>query len=337
VALALGLAFAVASPARPQQPAARDPEAFLSMGVRHYGEGDFDAAVFSLDVAARRLAGDASRRASLIKARLYLGATYVALGREDQARAEFREVLTVDPSARPGADLFPPKVLRVFEAVTLEKTVAKKKKTGRLILILGGVGAAGAVGIAAATSGGPPANRPPTVTIAVSPAGQAIVGITTMTLTASATDPDGDPLTYAWTLGDGGTASGATVTHRYNGEGTFNVGLTVSDGRGLSATATASVTARSLTGSWREAGFVTGTLLWTQNGSGLSVRNADSANDRFQTWLGGSVSEPRRVAIEVRFTFASQFDGRYVGEANEQLDRVTVTREGGGTTFTFSR
>ncbi|MEO6435257.1 MAG: PQQ-dependent sugar dehydrogenase [Tepidisphaeraceae bacterium] len=45
-------------------------------------------------------------------------------------------------------------------------------------------------------------------------------------------DPDGDLLTYSWSFGDGEAASGKTVTHTYDGNGTFTARLTVSDGKG---------------------------------------------------------------------------------------------------------
>jgi hypothetical protein len=198
------------------------------------------------------------------------------------------------------------------------------------------------VGVALAVGGSPPENRPPTATLSVSPTGQAISGITTMTLTASATDPDGDPLTFAWQLGDGGTASGSTVSHRYDAEGTFPVSLTVSDGRGASTTANATVTnatvtARSLSGNWRETTFISGAQVWTQNGTNITIRHTDPAQDRFTTWGAASVTPPRRVAVQVSFTFAAQFDGRYVGEASDQLDRLTLVQEGGSRTFIFTR
>src|SRR5262249_11123526 len=45
-------------------------------------------------------------------------------------------------------------------------------------------------------------------------------------------DVDGDSLTYAWTFGDGGTATGATPSHVYADNGSFIVTLTVNDGHG---------------------------------------------------------------------------------------------------------
>jgi probable HAF family extracellular repeat protein len=55
-------------------------------------------------------------------------------------------------------------------------------------------------------------------------------------------DPDGDALTYVWDFGDDSpTATGATPTHVYERFGTYTVTLTVSDGRGGTDTATATV------------------------------------------------------------------------------------------------
>ena len=47
---------------------------------------------------------------------------------------------------------------------------------------------------------------------------------------------------YAWTFGDGGTASGKTVTNSYATIGTFSVTFTVTNDRGLTATSVQSVT-----------------------------------------------------------------------------------------------
>jgi PKD repeat protein len=54
-------------------------------------------------------------------------------------------------------------------------------------------------------------NVPPTASFSVSntaPARGQLIGFD-----ATATDPDGDTLSYAWDLGDGTTASGQNVTH----------------------------------------------------------------------------------------------------------------------------
>ena len=46
---------------------------------------------------------------------------------------------------------------------------------------------------------------------------------------SGSTDPDGDALTYAWTFGDGSTATGTSATHAYVDDGTFTVTVTVTD------------------------------------------------------------------------------------------------------------
>ena len=43
-------------------------------------------------------------------------------------------------------------------------------------------------------------------------------------------DPDNDPLTYAWTFGDGATGTGAAPTHAYTTTGVYDVCLVVNDG-----------------------------------------------------------------------------------------------------------
>jgi glucose/arabinose dehydrogenase len=61
----------------------------------------------------------------------------------------------------------------------------------------------------------------------------------TVTFNASgSTDPDGDTLTYSWNFGDGTNGTSATPTHTYAMIGTYNAVVTVSDGRGGTATAT---------------------------------------------------------------------------------------------------
>jgi len=53
-----------------------------------------------------------------------------------------------------------------------------------------------------------------------------------VSFTSSATDPDGDELTYWWDFGDGESSSGANPTHAYADDGRYEVNLTVTDGGG---------------------------------------------------------------------------------------------------------
>ncbi|WP_191330303.1 PKD domain-containing protein [Frigoribacterium sp. ACAM 257] len=59
---------------------------------------------------------------------------------------------------------------------------------------------------------------------------------------SASTDADGRVAGWAWDLGDGTTATGATTSHTYAAAGTYTVTLTVTDDEGATATSTAPVT-----------------------------------------------------------------------------------------------
>jgi outer membrane protein OmpA-like peptidoglycan-associated protein len=98
-------------------------------------------------------------------------------------------------------------------------------------------------------------NSAPTVRrIARSPGG---IGLppTQYTFTAEgATDPDGDSITYDWTIsGSSGAPTllkGPTVSQTLDAVGSYTVSLTVTDSGGASATATTSVSIGTITGVW---------------------------------------------------------------------------------------
>ena len=59
---------------------------------------------------------------------------------------------------------------------------------------------------------------------------------------AGTSDPDGDPLSYAWKFGDGATSTAANPSHTYTVNGSYTAELTVSDGTGRTATASVTIT-----------------------------------------------------------------------------------------------
>lgn len=88
-----------------------------------------------------------------------------------------------------------------------------------------------------------PGNHPPVVAItSPTPPVNAQVG-QMIQFQATASDPDGDPLTVAWDFGDGvtDTTNSLVVSHAYANPGNFTVTVTASDGRGGSASATLQV------------------------------------------------------------------------------------------------
>ena len=86
----------------------------------------------------------------------------------------------------------------------------------------------------------PAENRPPTADFTFEPASvpRGDNNQTTVTLTATASDPDGDPLTFEWTFSSGtpATAEGRVVMTTFPGFAPYPVTLTVSDGRGGTVT-----------------------------------------------------------------------------------------------------
>jgi PKD repeat protein len=64
----------------------------------------------------------------------------------------------------------------------------------------------------------------------------------TTNLSATALDPDGDTLTYKWTFSDGGSAFGTSIPRTYAQKGTYTATVTVSDGKGETASKELTIT-----------------------------------------------------------------------------------------------
>ena len=88
--------------------------------------------------------------------------------------------------------------------------------------------------------GNQPNNRPPVAVI-----GGAASGIEGAALSFDAghsSDPDGDPLVYTWSFGDGSAGTGASTTHSYADNGSYTVTVTVTDPTGATNSASRTVT-----------------------------------------------------------------------------------------------
>jgi PKD repeat protein len=105
-------------------------------------------------------------------------------------------------------------------------------------------------------------------------------------------DSDGSIASYAWTFGDGATASSANPSHTYATAGSYSARLTVTDDRGATGTATVPITATSdpnvinapsgLTASAPRKGGVA--MKWTDNSAneqGFYVERAPSGSTSF--------------------------------------------------------
>jgi len=135
-------------------------------------------------------------------------------------------------------------------------------------------------------------------------------------------DPDGDPLTYAWVFGDGSTGSGATPAHSYASIGLYGVALTVSDGLASSlATTTANIVgvfqARAFTASGnRSIRLSAGKPRWCASlepiGRSFSIVTVDLASMVMKSHGTGSVEEVH--AIVDKGTIFSDADGNGVQE-----------------------
>jgi PKD repeat protein len=84
-------------------------------------------------------------------------------------------------------------------------------------------------------------NRPPVVA-ASSDVTSGALPLTVQFSSAGSSDPEGAPLQYNWTFGDGTTSTAANPVHTYNQQGIYTVRLDVSDGQATVTSAPISIT-----------------------------------------------------------------------------------------------
>jgi hypothetical protein len=131
-------------------------------------------------------------------------------------------------------------------------------------------------------------------------------------------DPENDPLTYAWAFGDGATAPDAAPTHTYETAGVYNACLTVRDGSLDSAAACTLAVVYD-----PSAGFVTG---------GGWIDSPAGAYQADQTLAGkatfGFVSKYQKGASVPTGTTAFEFDLAGLAFSSQSYDWLVVNQAG---------
>jgi PKD domain len=176
------------------------------------------------------------------------------------------------------------------------------------------------------------ANRPPVIdSLSVTPE-FGIAGVTAFSLAASASDPDGDPIEYAWSAA--GTAfTGATGTVTFLQAGTETARLTVTDGSGLSVSDARPVTVATMAGEWR---IISGPLAGAT--FGLSQSSGGTVTGGFSLpGIGSGATDPAdpgRITADAQLTLhvalAPSTDFMMAGSMDRSGRLVSGTLQGAG-------
>jgi PKD repeat protein len=138
-----------------------------------------------------------------------------------------------------------------------------------------------------------PVNQPPTVSITVTPTSG--TSPLTVAFTTTASDPEGQAMTYAWEFGDGTVSSTKNPSHIYSTVGVFTARCKVTDAGGANATAQVTITVTDvfqdpvvnmITPDGGEVidGGSTYTIRWTATGTGLGRTDVAYSMDGGVTW-----------------------------------------------------
>ena len=199
------------------------------------------------------------------------------------------------------------------------------------------------------TTPAPQPNRNPVInSVSVNPT-FGIATLTTYTFASSASDPDNDSLTYTWDLA-GNPRTGASQTIVFINGGDFSGTVTVSDGKGGTASQSVSFTSASTTGSW------TGNIPFTAGPRPMSLTMTQSTTSGATTanWSVPSLSttgilDPAapngidangRVTLRFKITNGPFLDFTFTGQMQTSGRSIVGSVSGsgfGGQPVTFTR
>ena len=150
----------------------------------------------------------------------------------------------------------------------------------------------------------------------------------------SATDQDGDQLTYSWDIA-GNALSGSSGAVTFTNGGAFIARLTVSDGRGATASDTRTFIVGSMSGTWRGANTQLGTftLSLAQTAGFVTGTYADSSQ------FGPGRTDPAQPGtirndgtFEIRLKQGNFTDFTFRGQMDQTGTRLTGSIFGSGFT-----
>ncbi|MFN8076555.1 MAG: PKD domain-containing protein [Kineosporiaceae bacterium] len=139
---------------------------------------------------------------------------------------------------------------------------------------------------------------------------------------SASSDPGGSIVSWAWSFGDGSTASGKTASHTYATTGTYTVTLKVTDDSGLTATASTTVAT-----SGNAAPVAAFTSQCTQRTCTLDATSSTDSDGTITAWAwtGGGAPVSGATSAKASITF---------GAAGSYPVALTVTDDDGATSST---
>ena len=166
----------------------------------------------------------------------------------------------------------------------------------------------------------PSANRPPgVVTIDFQPKTPILAGGTAVSLSATVSDPDGDPLTFTWDLpSEVVTSAGGGMSYTFDRGGEAHIKVTASDGKGGTSTAQTTINVRTLEGEWNLVNPVHQGLVASIRHNGRSFSGRFNSSHSFT----GNVNDGNRVFMKVEDggDFYCLSTGNYSGTIDSSLN-----------------
>jgi PKD repeat protein len=179
-------------------------------------------------------------------------------------------------------------------------------------------GATASASVVINVSSGQPSNKPPTVSLTATPmSGGAPLAVS---FTATASDPDGQVVSYKWDFGNGQTSTQQNPSHTYSA-GSFAARVTVTDNGG--ATASATVTINATNGS----GTTTANVIW-KNVVGCSVSGNSLTKTAESLWGNAGASSTQSLQAGngyLQFTATETNLERMCGLSNSDPDQSYIS------------